>query len=193
MRRCCIWLLAESKLTRNAALRRSCEVKTGLMVDKPQRRKYRALKRADDALYARKMPKGKWKTWGVAVAIKDVNGKTIMNVREGHEKARWFKGMAQLLVERQTFQVSRRRNSLLLPSTNVQPTQFRRMKDQPSSEVDLEQDVITSLDAVPLSSMRRSALFIDAHRKGFNGVQAVWVIKNYRGHHERDFDLSAVT
>ena len=51
------------------------------MVDKPQRRKRRALKRADDALYARKMPKGKWKTWGVAVAMKDVNGKTIMDVR----------------------------------------------------------------------------------------------------------------
>ncbi|OAX32157.1 hypothetical protein K503DRAFT_632528 [Rhizopogon vinicolor AM-OR11-026] len=85
-----------------------------------------------------------------SVAIKDVNGKTIMDVRgkqvkecirmtdgrlasgdpqqlyfpEGPEKARWFKGMAQLLVERQTFQVSRRRNSLLLPSTNVQPTRF---------------------------------------------------------------------
>ncbi|OJA17495.1 hypothetical protein AZE42_13838 [Rhizopogon vesiculosus] len=39
------------------------------------------LKRADDALSARKMPKGQSKTWGVTVAIKDVTGKPIMDAK----------------------------------------------------------------------------------------------------------------
>lgn len=71
----------------------------------------------------------------------------------------------------------------------------------------LEQNVINSLDAVPLLSIRRyvsnfplvvksklsahkinhsfavrSAQFIDAYQKGLNGVQAAWAIKKYRGH-----------
>ncbi|KAG1888983.1 uncharacterized protein F5891DRAFT_1216029 [Suillus fuscotomentosus] len=83
-------------------------------------------KRADDALSARKMPKNPSKSWGVTLAVKDVNGKPLVGADgkpvkqcirmadtcfangdtqslyfpEGHEKAGWFKGMVQLLVER---------------------------------------------------------------------------------------------
>ncbi|KAG2141966.1 hypothetical protein DEU56DRAFT_870755 [Suillus clintonianus] len=61
-----------------------------------------------------------------------------------------------------------------------------RMKDQLSSEVVLEHNVIRSLDAMPIQSMRRfanrSLRFIDAYQKGLNGVQAAWAIKKYRGH-----------
>ncbi|KAG2119722.1 uncharacterized protein F5147DRAFT_564506, partial [Suillus discolor] len=61
-----------------------------------------------------------------------------------------------------------------------------QMKDPSSSESVLEQNVIHSLDAVPLSSMRHfatcSARFINAYQKGLNGVKAAWAIKRYRGH-----------
>jgi hypothetical protein len=84
------------------------------------------LKRADDALSARKMPKNPSATWGVSVTAKNDAGKTVFGengkpVKEkirmadaqlangdvqplyfsdGHEKAGYFKGMAQILVER---------------------------------------------------------------------------------------------
>ncbi|KAJ8595263.1 hypothetical protein M405DRAFT_728397, partial [Rhizopogon salebrosus TDB-379] len=61
-----------------------------------------------------------------------------------------------------------------------------RMMDPSSSESVLERNVINSLDAVPLSSMRRFAIrstkFMDAYQRGLNGVQAAWAIKKYRGH-----------
>ncbi|KAG2097742.1 uncharacterized protein F5147DRAFT_583352 [Suillus discolor] len=64
--------------------------------------------------------------------------------------------------------------------------QLYRMKDQSSSEEVLEWNVIESLDAVPMESMRRfammSARFIDAYQKGLNGMQAAWAIKKYCGH-----------
>ncbi|KAG1841564.1 hypothetical protein DFJ58DRAFT_808326 [Suillus subalutaceus] len=48
------------------------------------------------------------------------------------------------------------------------------------------QNVIDSLEAVPLSSMRkfatRSLRFMDAYRKGLNGKQAAFATKKYRGH-----------
>src|SRR6267154_5257164 len=37
------------------------------------------LKRADDALSARKMPKSPSKTWGVTVNVKDANGKPVVH------------------------------------------------------------------------------------------------------------------
>jgi hypothetical protein len=82
-----------------------------------------------------------------------------------------------------------------------------RMIGPSKSQSVLEQNVINSLDAVPLLSIRRyvsnfplvvksklsahkinhsfavrSAQFIDAYQKGLNGVQAAWAIKKYRGH-----------
>ena len=69
--------------------------------------------------------------------------------------------------------------------------------------MDLEQNVLASLDAVPLESMcrsvphplinsstltvslsfsTRSRRFMDAYRKGLTGAQAAWANKKYRGH-----------
>ncbi|KAG2159097.1 uncharacterized protein EDB93DRAFT_1237838 [Suillus bovinus] len=55
-----------------------------------------------------------------------------------------------------------------------------------SSEAVLMQNIIDSLEAVPLVSMRkfatRSLRFMDAYRKGLNGKQAAFATKKYRGH-----------
>jgi hypothetical protein len=75
-----------------------------------------------------------------------------------------------------------------------------------SKEADLERNVLSSLDSVPLTSMRRyeiinhptyipltklatwhrfatrSCRFIDAYDKGLNGKEAAWASKQYRGH-----------
>ncbi|KAG2351188.1 hypothetical protein BDR07DRAFT_1245028, partial [Suillus spraguei] len=52
-----------------------------------------------------------------------------------------------------------------------------------SSEAVLMQNVIDSLEAVPLVSMRkfatRSLCFMDAYRKGLNGKQAAFATKKY--------------
>ncbi|KIK77126.1 hypothetical protein PAXRUDRAFT_167730, partial [Paxillus rubicundulus Ve08.2h10] len=84
------------------------------------------IKRADDALSTRHMPKNPLQYWGVTVAVKDIKGAVMhdsdvkplkkkipmtpahfLDRREqplyfpiGHEKAGWFKGMAQILRER---------------------------------------------------------------------------------------------
>ncbi|KAJ7903895.1 hypothetical protein B0H13DRAFT_1460492, partial [Mycena leptocephala] len=61
-----------------------------------------------------------------------------------------------------------------------------RMFPSSSKEEDLERNMNAALDAVPLKSMRkfarRSDRFMDAYRKGLDGVQAVWASKRYRGH-----------
>jgi hypothetical protein len=84
------------------------------------------VKRADDAPAARDMPKSPSKAWGPVVTVKDARGSVMrgqdgkplkQKIRmadsqmadgtcqsfyfpEGHEKAGWFKGMAQILHER---------------------------------------------------------------------------------------------
>ncbi|PBK82030.1 hypothetical protein ARMGADRAFT_947274 [Armillaria gallica] len=53
-----------------------------------------------------------------------------------------------------------------------------------SKEADLERNVITALEAVPLVSQFFTCTlrFIDAYRKGLNGHQAAWASKMYQGH-----------
>jgi hypothetical protein len=71
-----------------------------------------------------------------------------------------------------------------------------------SKEADLEQSVVSALEAVPLDSMRKSILpiviltslttvyrnstcscqFMDAYEKGLDGKQVMWASKMYRGH-----------
>ncbi|KAG2046448.1 hypothetical protein BDR06DRAFT_899234 [Suillus hirtellus] len=84
------------------------------------------LKHADDALSARKMPKCTSATWGVSITKKDDDGRPVIGTNgkpvkekiwmkdawllngdvqplyfpDGHDKASYFKGMAQILVER---------------------------------------------------------------------------------------------
>ncbi|KIJ08616.1 hypothetical protein PAXINDRAFT_88609 [Paxillus involutus ATCC 200175] len=84
------------------------------------------VKRADDALSARSMPKNPSQSWGITVSVKDSKGGVMHDADgkplktkipmsparfangtpqplyfpEGHEKASWFKGMAQILRER---------------------------------------------------------------------------------------------
>ncbi|KAG2153113.1 uncharacterized protein EDB93DRAFT_1249026 [Suillus bovinus] len=214
------------------------------------------------------MPKGPSATWGVPRTLKDTNGNTILGpdgkllkekipmaearlpngnpqslyFPDGHPKAGFFKGMAQILVERGYANASKlhaKCKDFKCPTlTNgekaccchrlmyVQPDfvnvescletlcrtrnfdvifllKFHcelnfieqcwgfakwlcRMKDRSSSEEVLEQNIIESLDAVPMESMQcfamRSARFIDAYQKGLNGTQAAWAIKKYRGH-----------
>ncbi|KAG0708007.1 hypothetical protein DFH29DRAFT_979596 [Suillus ampliporus] len=83
------------------------------------------VKCADDAPAARNMPKNPSKTWGVVVTTKDAHGNVMVDANgkplktkiqlanthltdstpqsfyfmDGHEKAGWFKGMAQILCE----------------------------------------------------------------------------------------------
>ncbi|KAK0476534.1 hypothetical protein EDD18DRAFT_1297529 [Armillaria luteobubalina] len=49
----------------------------------------------------------------------------------------------------------------------------------PSSEKDLEVNVLKSLEEVDIIKMR---WFMDAYQKGLNGVQAAWAVTKYRGH-----------
>ncbi|KAG1843766.1 hypothetical protein F4604DRAFT_1512276, partial [Suillus subluteus] len=55
-----------------------------------------------------------------------------------------------------------------------------------SKEVDLERNVLSALESVPLDSMHRfstrACQFMDAYHKGLNGKQAAWASKKYRGH-----------
>ncbi|KAJ7914144.1 hypothetical protein B0H13DRAFT_2325590 [Mycena leptocephala] len=59
-----------------------------------------------------------------------------------------------------------------------------RMFPSSSKEEDLEHNMNAALDAVPLKSMRkfarRSDRFIDAYRKGLDGVQAVAVHHHFQ-------------
>ncbi|CDO74688.1 hypothetical protein BN946_scf184960.g2 [Trametes cinnabarina] len=61
-----------------------------------------------------------------------------------------------------------------------------RMLSASSAEAVLERNVCSSLDAVPLLSMRRfytrSHRFMDAYQHGLNGTQAAWAAKKYRSH-----------
>jgi len=55
-----------------------------------------------------------------------------------------------------------------------------------SKEADLEQNVLESLNSIPMLSIRqfaaRSLRFMDAYRRGLNGKQAVWASKKYCSH-----------
>ncbi|KAF8834330.1 hypothetical protein BDN67DRAFT_1048611 [Paxillus ammoniavirescens] len=136
------------------------------------------LKRADDALSARHMPKS-CRAWGVERNKKDAEEKAVYSadgklVKEkipmkngtfvdgspqnfyyppDHLSAGLFKGMAKVLEER-GFTVS-------------------GLKAH-------------ALDAVPLMTMQRFAIrsrhFIDAYHKGLNGAQAAWAARKYQGH-----------
>ncbi|KAG2340211.1 hypothetical protein BDR05DRAFT_977477 [Suillus weaverae] len=214
------------------------------------------LKQADDALSAQKMPKGPSATWGVPWTIKDANGNIVFGpdgkpLKEkipmaearlpngnpqslyfpnGHPKAGFFKGMAQILVECgyvnapklhaecKDFKYSTDSGGvccchqlmyiqpdfvnvdfdvIFLPKFHCKLNFIEQcwgfmkwlyqMKDRSSSEEVLKCNVIESLDAIPMESMRcftmRSARFIDAYQKGLNGTQAAWAIKKYCGHH----------
>ncbi|KAJ3854099.1 hypothetical protein EV368DRAFT_73097 [Lentinula lateritia] len=61
-----------------------------------------------------------------------------------------------------------------------------RMYENSTMEDVLINNVRMALDSVSLSTMRhfarRAWKFIDAYRKGLNGVQAAWAAKRYRGH-----------
>ncbi|KIK80082.1 hypothetical protein PAXRUDRAFT_159623, partial [Paxillus rubicundulus Ve08.2h10] len=57
--------------------------------------------------------------------------------------------------------------------------QLYQMKDWLSSEDVLERNVISSLDAVPMSAMWQ---FINAYDKSLDGTQAEWAIKKSQGH-----------
>jgi len=83
------------------------------------------VKRADNALSAQRLPKNPLPSWGITVPVKDNNGAVmchpdgklqkmkipmepgrfangdpqLLYFPDGHEKAGWFKGMAQILQE----------------------------------------------------------------------------------------------
>ncbi|KDQ53649.1 hypothetical protein JAAARDRAFT_136897 [Jaapia argillacea MUCL 33604] len=61
-----------------------------------------------------------------------------------------------------------------------------RLNPTSSTEADLERNVVSALDSIPLTQMRkfatRASRFMDAYRKGLNGRQAAWAGKKYRGH-----------
>ncbi|KAJ8579338.1 hypothetical protein M405DRAFT_897044 [Rhizopogon salebrosus TDB-379] len=55
-----------------------------------------------------------------------------------------------------------------------------------SKQADLERNILSALESVPLDCMRRfstrACRFIDAYEKGLNGRQAAWASKKYKGH-----------
>jgi hypothetical protein len=61
-----------------------------------------------------------------------------------------------------------------------------RMFPASSSEEDLERNMISALESVPLESMRRfatrSSRFADVYFHGLNGAEAAWANKRYWGH-----------
>ncbi|KAJ7573148.1 hypothetical protein C8J56DRAFT_723724, partial [Mycena floridula] len=61
-----------------------------------------------------------------------------------------------------------------------------RMLPVSSKEADLERNMVESLDAVPIISMRRFATrsnrFADGYFHGLNGAEAAWANKKFRGH-----------
>ncbi|KAF9035602.1 hypothetical protein BJ165DRAFT_1562433 [Panaeolus papilionaceus] len=61
-----------------------------------------------------------------------------------------------------------------------------RMLPASSKDEDLERNVVSCMDDIPLLTIRRFAIralrFMDAYRKGLNGNQAAWASKKYRGH-----------
>ncbi|KAI5993568.1 hypothetical protein EDD15DRAFT_2167169 [Pisolithus albus] len=185
------------------------------------------LKRANDALSARKMPKNPSKTWGIWIDSKDGDGRTVRGadgkvVKEkirmadgqmpngdpqplyfpdGHEKAGWFKGMAQILVERgyeSAHALPSECKDFKCPSGRDSYCCCRRlMFNQPDfANVDslLESSCrVQGFNVVFLPKFHcelnfiehfaiRSARFIDAYRNGLDGRQAAWAVKRYRGH-----------
>jgi hypothetical protein len=55
-----------------------------------------------------------------------------------------------------------------------------------SKQADLERNILSALESVPLDCMRRfsrrACRFIDGYEKGLNGRQAAWASKKYKGH-----------
>ncbi|KAG2054614.1 hypothetical protein BDR06DRAFT_982214 [Suillus hirtellus] len=177
------------------------------------------LKCVDDALCAHKMLKGPSATWGISVKVKISNGHTVvapdgkpikekiqmvdaqlpngdtqsLYFPDGHQKARWFKGTAQILYH--DFKCPKDRNDCCCQQLLYTQPDFMhyhcnlnfigqcwgyakrlyQKKDCLSSKAVLECNVLDSLDAVPLSSMQQ---FTDAYQKGLNRMQAAWAIKN---------------
>ncbi|KAG2074894.1 hypothetical protein BDR04DRAFT_1126601 [Suillus decipiens] len=202
------------------------------------------LKRADDALSAYTMPKWPSSTWGVSISTDSPDGKPLkgkihmgdgwlpngnpqsLYFSEGpNNKAGWFKGMLQILIEHRYTNTpnlkaqckdfkcpgdgkddccchrlmynqpdfanvesvleasccARNFNVIFLPKFHCElnfieqcwsfAKQIYCMKDSSSSAAALEKNVIDSLDAVLIFSIR-SARFIDAYQKGLNGTQA---------------------
>ncbi|KAJ7061410.1 hypothetical protein C8F01DRAFT_1057921 [Mycena amicta] len=60
------------------------------------------------------------------------------------------------------------------------------MFPESTSEHDLRQNLLDSIDSVPIESMRRfatrSSRFADAYYQGLHGAEAAWANKKYRGH-----------
>ncbi|CAK5269478.1 unnamed protein product [Mycena citricolor] len=61
-----------------------------------------------------------------------------------------------------------------------------RMYPRTTNEDDLEANVISALESVPIDSMQRFATrslrFADGYHHGLNGAEAAWANKKYRGH-----------
>ncbi|KAG2066940.1 hypothetical protein BDR04DRAFT_898106 [Suillus decipiens] len=62
----------------------------------------------------------------------------------------------------------------------------RVYRQYPASSKDLERNILSALESVPLDSMRRfptqACRFMNAYDKGLNGKQAAWTSKKYKGH-----------
>ncbi|KAF8546040.1 hypothetical protein OG21DRAFT_1380904, partial [Imleria badia] len=185
------------------------------------------LKHADDALAARRMPKGPSATWGISKVSCDNKGNIILGengrpvkekVRmgdgrlpdgtpqslyfpEGHEKASWFKGMAQILIEcgyTDSSGLKTECKDFKCPADRVDCCCRCLLYTQPN---------FTKVESLLETTCRRRGFnviflpkfhcelnfieqcwgdaklrFIDTYHKGLDGAQAVWAIKKYRGH-----------
>ncbi|KAF8134839.1 hypothetical protein EV363DRAFT_1396310 [Boletus edulis] len=196
------------------------------------------LKRADDALTACRMPKGPSAIWAISKVSCDNKGNLILGdngwpvkekVRmsdehlsdgtpqslyfpEGHEKAGWFKGMAQILSERGYGNASRLKTEckdFKCPANTVDCCCRRLLYTQPDfTNVESLLEITCcrrGFDVIFLpkfhyclsseADLERNVKnllnavpvlsmwrFVDAYNKGLSGAQAAWAIKKYCGH-----------
>ncbi|KAF9031609.1 hypothetical protein BJ165DRAFT_1604839 [Panaeolus papilionaceus] len=167
-------------------------------------------KRADDALSARRMPKGPSRCMETNFGVqKNRLGEDEQEFYfpDGHLQAGIFKGMAIILEER-GYNVSGKNaecesfrckpgatdcccrrmlfnqpDFVSIKSLLEQECEARGYKFPPSSrEADLERNVVEALDSVPFLFCARALRHTDAYRKGLNGAQAAYASKKYRGH-----------
>ncbi|KAF8124189.1 hypothetical protein EV363DRAFT_1178339 [Boletus edulis] len=191
------------------------------------------LKWADDVLAACKLPKNPSGNWGIPRILKDADGNVMLDeggkawrekIRmvdgrlpngqpqslyfpEHHEKAGWFKGMAQILVECGYTDASSLRaecKDFKCPPNQSDCCCCRLLFSQPDfTNVQVESHLESvchehGFDVIYLPKFHcklnfieqcwgyakhLSFHFIDAYDKGLDGIAAPWGIKKYWGHH----------
>ncbi|THU79940.1 hypothetical protein K435DRAFT_810298 [Dendrothele bispora CBS 962.96] len=158
------------------------------------------MKRAPDALSARKMPKGPKLGWtqhpnGPKMRDGFFNGASQpFYYPDNHPTMPgWFKGMEQIIRERGLYPVGGLRATCPTKCDDKADQQYwgaakyrYRMTAKTDNMEDMKQNIKNCLDDVPwlhiLCYANRSARYIHAYREGLDGAQAAWANCRYHGH-----------